>query len=851
MYYKQIKIFYILLFSTTIVTATTFNFKLNYDGDFIYNGQHLIYPKTNAAIFHNKHEMDILRLRVAADSKNELQVILKNPKWKSIPNFNKNLPIINQIIINEPFIYKGVSTIFCDIVPWKLTNNNLEVLLEAEIIISVENKVIPFKSFHPELINGVADYSININSDGVQYLILCSNHLIDAAEIISNMHQNEVPVANQLKTDIIVVDEILDSNPNQNPEDSIRDYLLNRISNDSNYDLKYLMIIGDENAIPPIFYEGVPSDDFYTSTSLSNGDAQLYSGRIPATTLSQATSIINKIRDYTLNLPHGIWKSKIALVADDLNRSCNITYGEASHTNNSQDIYNLLSPLLPISPFYGVNYNLSPQPGGCYYPELTNELINSINRGLGLINYIGHGDPETWAGEQILTKSRDLSLIYPDDQKLAIWLAGTCSFGKYYNQDTFMESLLYSDGGAIAVISTTDVIGYTDNKNYLENFMDHVYKYVDDQNNYRLGEIVFLSKFGDRLFHIFGDPALKLPFPKKDLNLTIENPTELAIIEEQYINLNNSNLTTLIAMESANNIVQSFNVVNNNTIEVEYTIPGSIFSQSTFNGNSACFRVPIDVDMCNNCFADLIIYQEDNFDHGKIQMIKNIPFINNIIYFNDNIGPQVSIYQEDRQIVNYSPIYEDLSLEIILEDESGINLMGGIGHNLKYWFDENEPTLISGEDFIYNDNCISGKINLFYNDQLSIGSHIFNLEAWDGLNNLTTFSINVDVIKNQYNNDNFSLDYVYPFPNPFSEYTFFTMVLSEHPADITLSIYNIEGKKIKTLKHFTETSFVKIRWDGLDENGNKIANNTYLYHIQATTMNNDQFENIYKITKIE
>ena len=65
-------------------------------------------------------------------------------------------------------------------------------------------------------------------------------------------------------------------------------------------------------------------------------------------------------------------------------------------------------------------------------------------------NYIGHGDPNTWAGEKIIQKS-DLPLLHPQQDKLAIWVAGTCSFGNYFNPNSLMENILINKNISIVI----------------------------------------------------------------------------------------------------------------------------------------------------------------------------------------------------------------------------------------------------------------------------------------------------------------------------------------------------------------------------------------------------------------
>ncbi|SVD87721.1 uncharacterized protein METZ01_LOCUS440575, partial [marine metagenome] len=253
--------------------------------------------------------------------------------------------------------------------------------------------------------------------------------------------------------------------------------------------------------IPPIFNGNYPSDDFYSTDSadIYSGGPQLISGRIPVSSEEDAWAVIEKIRHYTLNPTPGVWRSKIALVADDMHQSCYYKTSEGSHTLNSDIIYDSLKTFLSIQPFYGVRYGLQQTNSGCEYPDLTADLLRTIHNGVALINYIGHGSPESWADEKIITKTRDLPLIQAENGKLAIWVAGTCSFGQFNGENSFMEALLIKKNAAIAVIAATNVIGYEKNSKYIENLFglsnsygieDFINGKIDD----RLGEIVANAK---------------------------------------------------------------------------------------------------------------------------------------------------------------------------------------------------------------------------------------------------------------------------------------------------------------------------------------------------------------------
>lgn len=73
---------------------------------------------------------------------------------------------------------------------------------------------------------------------------------------------------------------------------------------------------------------------------------------------------------------------------------------------------------------------------------------------------------------------------------------------------------------------------------------------------------------------------------------------------------------------------------------------------------------------------------------------------------------------------------------------------------------------------------------------------------------------------------------VYNYPNPFANETYFTFRLSQIPDEVKIRIYTVAGRLIKEItKKASELNYDlnKVFWDGKDEDGDTIANGTYLY----------------------
>ena len=118
------------------------------------------------------------------------------------------------------------------------------------------------------------------------------------------------------------------------------------------------------------------------------------------------------------------------------------------------------------------------------------------------------------------------------------------------------------------------------------------------------------------------------------------------------------------------------------------------------------------------------------------------------------------------------------------------------------------------------------------------------------MNNQSIIDLNLDILGDPPSNE-LLLSKVYPFPNPFSADTHFTMFVSDIPVKITITVYSLLGSKVRKLEYEAQESFISIPWNGRDEAGSRIANGAYFYHVKAEKDGKDIFEDIFKLAKVE
>ena len=720
------------------------------------------------------------------------------------------------------------------------------------------------------------------SQDNNEYLIVTVSKYADIANIISDIHSHDVSEEFQLTTKIIFLDDfawydIDDAQLNT----YIREEILSQ-----EIPPKYLLLLGNETDIPPLYIiasDGTmqPSDDFYscnenitTYMNLDDSVPQIATGRIPLNSIEQGISVAEKLKDYMVSPTYGLWRSKIGLIADDENKN-GYSRNELNHTINSNNIYTNISNNLNVSQFYGINYESIENSTYITKPQMTSDVIDFINQGAGLINYIGHGSETTLGGEKIIDMDRDLNHICDtgtlckEEQKPAIWVVGTCSFGKYDQEDEIMsEKLLFSEFGAISLITTSRGIGAYANNIYLTNLFNNINEFVLNNNNYRIGDLVQSSKrVGKKteyLFHLLGDPALILPFPKLITENIVNSENILEDGLEIMKNINNDLYENGISSSEYKdvNLVLLSEEINTEQsypdTTISYTLKGNQIHAGLISENS-CINIPLDIESCADCSTiDLTLFSDkrnnETMYNGSIQIIKNIPVYQNDQFTNDNTGPLISLSQGGVTINNNSIVNKDLPIEINIQDPQGINLMEEFQHNIRYWFNDSNYIYNLNSNLFEYDSDLCGKISAIFSlpTNLVSGNNTINIEAWDNGNNRTLleYSFIIETNKDAY------VNYLYNFPNPFAKNTFFTFYLSEYkePSDIEINIYTVQGEKIKTIKASCGDYYNVLEWDGKTDTGRELSNGAYIYSFKSnTTIDgvNYKYQSLNKIAKLK
>lgn len=647
---------------------------------------------------------------------------------------------------------------------------------------------------------------------------------------------------------------------------------------DGTYDYKNLEKNTD-NLVPP--YETVESlneiysyssDDYFARVDGNDTKLDLAVGRINVVSLSEAKIVVDKIIDYETNQERGIWRNLITLVADDNLTTSGIDY--APNTPQSEDLSKLIPGSFDQNKIYIAAYPTVLTALGRTKPGVFDEIINSVNRGTLILNFIGHGSPELWAHERVFVKSSSIPLMKND--KYFFLTAATCDFG-YYDIPGFQSStealITKESSGAIGVFSASRPVYSTQNANLNEALFSNLLSSTRDTLNlpstvgkaYLKGKLIGSGDISnDEKFHLFSDPVLRLNIPQFLAQFDSINGQDLSS-DVQIRALSNTKIEgvvkkseslvwddfngegTLTVFDSKRQI--KLDPLSTPTNPFYMTVQGGLIFRgrvSITNGKfSTSFVVPKDISYENTNGKILMYYSSDNGDGlGYTTKIKIGGTDSNAV--NDEKGPEIEIFFDESSQPNTALVNQNSVLIVKLKDESGINTTGtGVGHKLEGILNGNTNEPIDFTNFFTGDLDAGGKSGLirYRFTNLDAGNYEMLVKAWDVFNNLSTEKAYFTVVAG----DDLFISDVYNYPNPFTTTTTFTFQKNSVGSlvDANIKIYTVSGRLIRTIdsKNLGD-NFVRIEWDGRDQDGNQIANGTYLYKLNVTSVDGVYNKNI-------
>jgi hypothetical protein len=727
----------------------------------------------------------------------------------------------------------------------------------------------------------VENSNIHGMQDEGELIIITNEKFAEQAERLRDYKENES--RDKLPSTLVYVSDIFNEfGGGLTDPTAIRDFI--RYAYESwNTKPGYIMLFGDgtydilnkeghsNNYVPTYQTENslselnaFPSDDYYAKIVGNDNKLDLSIGRLNIQSNNEAELVVDKIINYETTHQSGLWRTRITLIADDAitseGKEPNLHIPQ-SETLSKQYIPNYFNQNKIYLPQYKtVNTGL-----GRRKPAVNQAIIEAINNGTLILNFIGHGNPEVWTHEYVFEKATTIPKLNNDD--LFFLTAATCDFGKY--DDPTVQSatelmLLRESSGIIGCLTAARAVYSQQNAALNEEFYSNLFPQQTESGlPPRIGDAYYLTKrvktdANDRKFHLFGDPTLRLNQPRLDASIDSVNGMDLSQ-EVQIKALSNVNIKGSVINEdgSVNNsfdgeaIISVFDSQRGVLLpELNYTITenGGVIYRGRASVNNGKFEtgftVSKDISYENNNGKIVAYFQNDETD--GVGVTRNIRVGGtDTTAQNDGEGPDIEIFYDNVNFENSYLVNPNFKLIVKLQDETGLNTTGsGIGHQLEGILDGDKNNPINFTDYFIGDldsQGKSGKIEYKFAD-LEPGEHKLKVKAWDVFNNFSETVSYFSVVEE----GGLAVRNVYNYPNPFKTDTYFTFQhnLTE-PVNVEIKVYSIAGRLIEEIEENNVLQkFVKIYWDGRDKDGDMLANGTYLYKLNVETVSGEYSKDV-------
>ena len=583
------------------------------------------------------------------------------------------------------------------------------------------------------------------------------------------------------------------------------------------------------------------------------------SGRLNVNTLDEANTAVDKIISYENPATFDKWRNIATYVADDGWTTENTGGQEGSlHTDQCEDVAQNHSPnFLKKNKIYTVTYPSEFTPQGRRKPAVNTEIIRSWNEGRLVMNYTGHGSTDLWAHEHIFERQVSIPQLDNKDKYPFLTIA-SCDLARWddpYNLSAGEQLVILKDKGAIGVSAAVRPVYSVPNAIYNNKLYDNLFKSDSLGKRIRMGKAVFNTKQelyyeNDLKFSLLCDPTLRLGVPQYRTRIdSINNVSGDSVFEMkslQKVKVSGSVLradSSFWQDYSGNIEVQVYDVDKTiSFVDFGYTfnfkvIGGIIYTGKTSVSNGKWtidFVVPKDISY-NPGRGKIIAYFKNGSNDGLGYTDNFIMNGTDSTATADSTGPEVKIFMGSRNFRSGDLVNQNPKLIADFTDENGINLTGTIGHKIEATINNDENSKIDLTPFyLSSQNYQNGSVE-YQMDNLADGKYTIEIKAWDTYNNYNSKSVEFEV----KGSSNLELQNVYNFPNPMQDNTNFIFQHNfDEPLSATINIYTVSGRLIKELnKNNITDKFVSLEWNGLDSDGDAIANGTYIYKVLIKSEN--------------
>jgi hypothetical protein len=727
------------------------------------------------------------------------------------------------------------------------------------------------------------------SGNSADYIIITHETLTQGVQGLRSLRETVIPGVQNPKAMVVSTSEIYDEfSWGREDACALRDFIMYAywywagsprqvshvfLAGDASYDFRNYYGTGFQNLVPAweetydFEVQGqLVNDDFFV---LLDGPGDVLTdvcvGRATIRTLGEASTVLDhKIVPYVSSPTHGVWRNRAIILADDNTKpEAIIPYPYVNcdapdalwyeHTTFSDSIAGLHLPrVLDNDKIYLAEFpHDNDAIGICYKSKAKQAFLASFNKGALIVNYIGHGSWNQLAHEQAFAVDNVGSLS--NGEKLPLFFAGSCKVAKFDEPSSSdqakgigEELLRQGGGGSIASVAATELVFSRPNYYFNSTFFDFIFPETSLDSTVSLGVALEATKnllavsqedtINARKYVLIGDPALLLAVPELEVAFDTTSVDTVHLGEVVTVSGEIRDNGVLAQWYNGNlDIAVAGSEIVRKPPGVTYYLPGLQFfhglatvEQGRFESS---FVVPLDT-LVAGPRGRVRGYSLGTVDGAGILFPLVIDGMGAPPV--DTIGPSIVLrFDNDARYVPSQSV-----LHIILRDEHGINITGtNASSSILLQVDRAlEPVNLTSA-FVYSQNSYQeGQVD-YVMPALPPGPHTVLLVAHDNFGNRGASELKFEIVERHA----LLLKEVINYPNPFKEETYINFDLTRDGL-ATIKIFTVSGKLIRRLCEDCPVRMGnnQFKWDGMDAEGDKVANGVYLYKIEVKNGEGDK-----------
>jgi hypothetical protein len=709
------------------------------------------------------------------------------------------------------------------------------------------------------------------------YFVVCPNEFYHAAELFARYRERNVTGIPNAHVRVATLSEVYDDYAFGIEEPGAIKRLLQAkrpayvlLAGDGTYDYRNILTLRTGPTLPPYelgyslnpeVYDPVPKAlDAWYADFTGDGSPDLILGRVTVRSPVEFRQFLDRVKRYETQ-PLGYWAKRYLLLADDeieggYDRRDPLAY---DHIPDCEEQARLAAGLLDPVKVYLTEYPLT----GNQKPEAKTELIRQLNAGALLWCFFGHGAGFQLCHEQVLHITNTVpSVNNGTHSPMAFY--GSCGVGRFEDTkyEAIAEELVRKEGGTIAGVGATKATDAGTNAKLARIMFGRLIDYPDDP----IGPAFFQAYTqANTQYHLFGDPATVLRMPHRGPVPEVRPDTFYPGGRNEFEAADTVNLKGLYEISAHEAVWHreyhsqydsppggSFGPIyydlpgyeiqhaagsfDSSRIRGSFIVPRIQYQETTDAGNGLYIRLPSTgrVSLLSFDGSIPLSYERDS-----------IPLSKDTVGSSDNEPPLVSLYAGGIPLVSVpdtNRVPRSFNLVGKLADPSGIFLVPNLDPaiqdvmlNLTQHYPTSITTTLLTDYFRYDKNStVSGQFT--YPLQLEDTFDLLTVTASDNMVDPTNPGNNrarVTVALKTQLKDELTLADCLVYPNPTTGAAKFTFSLNR-AALVSVKIFTIAGRLVRMLPPAPcGFDYNQLEWDGLDKDGQPLANGVYLYKLDA------------------